>query len=354
VLTSSLQKEAGLAPEGIVTNFAQLTQLLKNRLLIQDLLTRHPEIDDVEITRPIIICGLPRTGTTHLHNLISADPSLRSLPYWESLEPVLAESERPADGEPDPRLARCKEGLNFINSAMPLFKRMHDMYVDHVHEEIQLLAVDFSTMLFETMAEVPSWRDYYMASDQTPHYEYLKRVLKALTWLRGGTRWVLKSPQHLEQFPVLRATFPDATFVVTHRDPVSICASLATMISYTARLRCTRIDPGMIGHYWAERLETMLRSCVRDRDVLPTDQSIDVRFNEFMADDVAMVERIYALADQPFTPEVRAAMDAFMVEHPRGVHGGLRYDLGQFGLDHGQLRETFRFYTDRFGIQLES
>ena len=354
VLTSSLQKEAGLAPEGIVTNFAQLTQLLKNRLLIQDLLTRHPEIDDVEITRPIIICGLPRTGTTHLHNLISADPSLRSLPYWESLEPVLAESERPADGEPDPRLARCKEGLNFINSAMPLFKRMHDMYVDHVHEEIQLLAVDFSTMLFETMAEVPSWRDYYMASDQTPHYDYLKRVLKALTWLRGGTRWVLKSPQHLEQFPVLRATFPDATFVVTHRDPVSICASLATMISYTARLRCTRIDPGMIGHYWAERLETMLRSCVRDRDVLPTDQSIDVRFNEFMADDVAMVERIYALADQPFTPEVRAAMDAFMVEHPRGVHGGLRYDLGQFGLDHDQLRETFRFYTDRFGIQLES
>ncbi|MBV9935113.1 MAG: sulfotransferase, partial [Actinobacteria bacterium] len=98
VLTTSLQKEAGLAPEGIVTNFAQLTQLLKNRLLIQDLLTRHPEIDDVEITRPIIICGLPRTGTTHLHNLISADPSLRSLPYWESLEPVLAESERPADG----------------------------------------------------------------------------------------------------------------------------------------------------------------------------------------------------------------------------------------------------------------
>src|SRR5207237_828348 len=209
------------------------------------------------------------------------------------------------------------------------------------------------TMLFETMAEVPSWRDYYMAHDQTPHYAYLKRVLKALTWLRGGTRWVLKSPQHLEQFSVLRATFPDATFVVTHRDPVPICASLATMISYTARLRCTRVDPVMIGHYWAERLETMLRACVRDRDVLPADQTIDVRFDEFMADDVAMVERIYALAGQPFTTEVRAAMDAFMEEHPRGVHGGLRYDLGQFGLDAGQLRETFRFYTDRFGLELE-
>ena len=92
---------------------------------------------------------------------------------------------------------------------------------------------------------------------------------------------------------------------------------------------------------------------MRDRDVLPADQTIDVRFDEFMADDVAMVERIYALAGQPFTPDVRAAMDAFMEEHPRGVHGGLRYDLGQFGLDAAQLRETFRFYTDRFGLALE-
>ena len=354
VLTTAMQKEAGLGPEGVTSTFALLTQLLKNRLLLQDLFTRHPEIDDVEIARPIIICGLPRTGTTHLHNLISADPALRSLPYWESLEPVLAESEMPAAGAPDPRLARCAEGLEFINTAMPYFKRMHDMYVDHVHEEIQLLAIDLSTMLFETTAIIPSWRDAYLATDQTPMYAYMKRVLKALTWLRGGTRWVLKSPQHLEQFPVLRATFPDATFVVTHRDPVSICASLGTMIAYTARLSHARVDPVAIGRYWAERLETMLQACVRDRDVLPADQTIDVRFHEFMADDVAMVGRIYALADQPFTAEVRDAMDAFMAAHPRGVHGGLRYDLGQLGLDAAVLRDTFRFYTDRFGVELES
>ena len=353
ILTTALVREAGLGPQGITANFAQLSQLLKNRLLLQDLFKRHPEIDDVAIERPIVICGLPRTGTTHLHNLISADPSLRSLPYWESLEPVLADHERPPDGEPDPRLARCEEGLAYINTTMPYFKRMHDMYVDHVHEEIQLLAIDMSTMLFETMAIIPSWRDEYMATDQTPIYAYLKRVLKALTWLRGGTRWVLKSPQHLEQFPVLRATFPDATFVVTHRDPVSICASLATMIAYTARLSHARVDPVRIGGYWAERLETMLRACVRDRDVLPADQSIDVRFHEFMADDVAMVERIYALAGQPFTAEGRAAMDAFMAEHPRGVHGGLRYDLAQFGLDGTELRRTFEFYTDRFGVEIE-
>jgi hypothetical protein len=354
VLTTSLRNEAGLGPAGVTANFAQLTQLLKNRLLIQDLVKRHPEIDDVEIERPIIICGLPRTGTTHLHNLISADPALRSLPYWESLEPVLADRERPPAGHPDPRLARCDEGLIFLNTALPYFERMHDMYVDHVHEEIQLLAIDLSTMLFETTAVIPSWRDFYMATDQTPMYAYMKRVLRVLMWLRGGNRWVLKSPQHLEQFPVLLRTFPDATFVVTHRDPVSICASLGTMISYTARLSHARVDPVVIGRYWAERLETMLRACVRDRDVLPDEQTIDVRFDEFMADDVAMVERIYALAAQPFTAEVRQAMDAFMLEHPRGVHGGLRYDLSQVGLDRAELRARFTFYTDRFGVALET
>ena len=102
---------------------------------------------------------------------------------------------------------------------MPYFKRMHEMTVDHVHEEIQLLAIDVSTMLFETLSLLPSWRDSYRATDQTPCYEYLRTILKVLQWLRGGSRWVLKSPQHLEQFGPLRATFPDATFVVTHRDP---------------------------------------------------------------------------------------------------------------------------------------
>src|SRR5437867_1350178 len=101
-----------------------------------------------------------------------------------------------------------------INRAMPLFPRMHEMTTDHVHEEIQLLAMDFSTMLFETMAVVPTWRDYYRAADQTPVYGYLKTVLKALQWLRGGTRWILKSPQHLEQFGPLMTAFPDATVVV--------------------------------------------------------------------------------------------------------------------------------------------
>jgi len=225
VYLEALRDIDGLDGPGIVNFHAQMLQLLKNRLLLNDLLARHPEIRDIELLPPVVIAGLPRTGTTHLHNLLAAGPTFRTIPYWESVEPFPLPAE--AGIEPDPRKARMDVAVEFMNATMPHFPLMHEMTTEHVHEEIQLLANDVSTMLFETLAHVPRWRDYYLAHDQTPHYAYLKRVLKALTWLRGGTRWVLKSPQHLEQFPVLHRTFPDATFVVTHRDPVSICASLA-------------------------------------------------------------------------------------------------------------------------------
>ena len=208
-------------------------------------------------------------------------------------------------------------------------------------------------MLFETMAPIPTWRDYYLGHDQRPHYRYLSKVLKVLQWLRGGQRWVLKSPQHLEQFPALRDVFPDATFVVTHRDPVSVTASMATMLAYSARMSASRVDPRRVGRYWAERLETMLWTCVRDRDALPAGQSIDVRFDEFMADDVAMVERIYTLAGQPMTADARAAMNAFMAAHPRGRHGGVIYDLADFALDRGERRRALAFYVERFGVTEE-
>jgi hypothetical protein len=349
VLCRALRDEAGLSPSGVVTWYSQLLQLLKNRLLIENLLSRHPEIHDLEIERPIIICGLPRTGTTHLHNLIGADPALRSLPYWESLEPVLPEAE--SDQEPDPRLGRTAFGLEMLDAALPYFKRMHEMTVTHVHEEIQLLAIDLSTMLFETQGLLPTWRDHFKAEDQTPSYHYLRTILKVLQWLRGGSRWVLKSPQHLEQFGPLASTFPDATFVVTHRDPASVTISMATMIAYTSRMAVERIDPVAIGSYWSSRVEDLFRACTDDRDLLRTDQSIDVPFDRLMADDIAVVEQIYALADQPFTPATRSAMEQFVAGHPRGRHGTVRYQPEVLGIDPDERYQALAFYTERFGIE---
>jgi hypothetical protein len=352
VITTALRTEAGLGPIGVLSAWAQLGELTRNRLRIAALLAQHPEIHDIPVTRPIIICGLPRTGTTHLHNLLSADPALRSLPYWESREPV------PSPGEGiEERRVRTAAGLDVLNTGLPYFKRMHEMTTDHVHEEIQLLAIDASSMLFETMAPMPSWRDYYLSHDQTPHYAYMRTVLQCLSFLRPGTeptRWVLKSPQHLEQFVPLARVFPDATFVVTHRDPVSVTLSMATMLAYLARLSSAVVDPAAIGRAWADRLRVMLEAAVRDRHVLPATQSIDVRFDEFMRDDMAMVARIYALAEQPLGPQALAAMTAFMDDHPRGKFGAVLYDPSQLGLDKSELRRKFAFYTDAFQLTPES
>ena len=138
--------------------------------------------------------------------------------------------------------------LDVLNRALPYFNRMHEMTVDHVHEEIQLLAIDISTMLFETQAlHTDAGATSSRREDQTASYEYLRTILKVLQWLRGGERWVLKSPQHLEQFGPLVSTFPDATFVVTHRDPASVTVSMATMVAYTSRMSVEHIDPPAIG-----------------------------------------------------------------------------------------------------------
>jgi hypothetical protein len=347
----SLNTEAPLSPMGRIGAASQMGQLLQNRLLIAALLARHPEIHDIEIAAPIVIAGLPRTGTTHLHNLISADPALRSLPYWESQQPVPLPTETSLANTPeDPRLARTEGGLQVMNMIMPDFNRMHEMTTWHVHEEIQILAIDFSTMMFETMAPMPTWRDYYKSHDQTPHYEYLKTVLKACQFLRGGTRWILKSPQHLEQFGPLARTFPDATFLVTHRDPVSVMVSMGTMVSYSARISLSPVDPVAISNYWADRLDDMLNAAMRDRELLAASQSMDIRFDQFMADDLGTIRDIYALAGQPMDAAAEAALANYGATHERERFGKVIYDVDQLGIDVPARREQMRAYSEHFGI----
>ncbi|OMC48782.1 hypothetical protein A5742_21730 [Mycolicibacterium fortuitum] len=344
VLCTALRDEADLCDTGLAIAFEQLVGNLVNRLRLEALISDHPEIENIEIQRPIIICGLPRTGTTHLHNLLAADPSLRYLPYWESLEPVPA----PGEDTPQPRRDRCGAGLDLVNTSLPEFRRMHDMTVEHAHEEIQLLANDISGMLFETTYYVPSFAAHYKTHDQGASYAYVKRSLQAMQWLRGGTRWVLKSPQHLEQFPTLAATFPDATFVVTHRDPVEVTLSMMTMICYATRMAVARPDVAKLTGHWLGRIDDLLAGCIRDREVLPAEQSIDVRFDDFMADERGTLAAIYRLADQPFGDDVRAAMTDFLTEHPRGRYGGVIYDAADLHLDPSALAERFRDYRQRF------
>lgn len=331
---------------GRVNFFSQLSQWLKNRLLLTDLLRRHPEIHDIELAPPVIIAGLPRTGTTHLHNMLAAGPTFRTMPYWESAEPFPLPAER--DIAPDPRVSRMEMAVSMLDLLLPHFRAMHEMTSEHVHEEIQLLANDFSTMLMETLAHVPAWRDYYLAHDQAPHYEYLRTQLKAMQFLRGGRRWLLKSPQHLEQLPVLQRVFPGAVVVYTHRDPVPVAISMIAMVVYTARMYSAAPPVRDIAAAWASRLELMLTALVRDRDVIGPDQSLDVHFDTFMADERGVAERIYALAGEPMTDEARAAIDGYLAGHQRNRFGRVACTGAMFGLDDQALSTRFRSYADRF------
>jgi Sulfotransferase family len=351
---ATVNEDEGMNAVGRLGLYASCVRFLANRLKLVALLARHPEIRDVPIRRPIIVAGLPRSGTTHLLNLMAADTRLRSLPYWESLEPIPTRGEGPGRDGRDPRYLRCLVAYEQASARLPFLKAMHDMPREHIHEEVELLDLDVASYQLEWVCHAPRWRDHYLSLDMRPHYAYLRTVLQALQWLRGPDRWVLKSPQHLEQLLPLRDTFPDATIVLTHRDPVSVIQSAITMMAYGERMRRTPIDLPALAAYWIHRVERLLRACVRDRDRIPAAQSVDVLFHDFMADDLGPLERIYAAAGLPMTAEARAGLEAFVAENRRGKHGRVVYDLERdFGLDPAVVRRHFDFYFDRFAVRPE-
>ncbi len=346
VLLGAILEIEGLDGPGMVGFYAQFLQLLKNRLLFTDLLKHHPGISQIEVEPPLVIVGLPRTGTTHLHNLLAAGLRFRTLPYWESIEPWPLPAEVGID--PDPRRARCDVAVDFMNRAMPYFPLMHEMTTDHVHEEIQLLANDFSTMFFETLGHVPAWRDYYLDHAQPPHYVYLRAQLQALQYVGGTGRWLLKSPQHLEQLPVLADVFPGLTVAITHRDPTDVVVSIATMVAYSTRLHRSPVPAPVIVRYWADRIEVMLTALMRDRGAVPAERSIDIRFDEFMGDDLGTAERVCALAGEPVPPAFLAAMEDYLAAHARGRLGTVDVRAADVGLDRDELGERFAPYVERF------
>jgi hypothetical protein len=230
---------------------------------------------------------------------------------------------------------------------------MHEMTAEGPHEEIALLAVELESMFFEAGWNVPSYAAWYEAHDQTTSYRYLRQMLQALQWLRGGRRWVLKSPQHLEQLPVLLEVFPDAVIVQTHRDPVAVTASLVTMEAYLRRIQHDGVDLHAVGAHWSSRIERMLRASVDDRVAIPEGRIVDVRFHELMADQLGMLARIEEAAGLPFDAVARRAITRYVDANPRGRYGKLEYDLRRFGIDPAERREALRFYTDRFDLPYE-
>jgi hypothetical protein len=339
---------------GRLVMFADCTRYAANRLLIRDLLVRHPEILDIPIERPVIVVGLPRSGTTHLVNLLAADSRFRSMPLWESYEPVPNPNEPSQVNGRDPRWTRCQQAWEAMQAAAPLVAAMHPMEPDHVHEEIELQQPDFSSYTLEWVARAPQWRDYYLARDQTSHYAYMKVVLQILHWYHPRQRWVLKSPQHLEQLGPLLAAFPDATVVQTHRDPVAVVQSTITMACYGARTTYRTTRPEWYRDYWTDRIGRLLDASMQDRQLLPAARTVDVLFHEYMTDEIGTLERIYECADIQLTDRARAEIAAYRRAHPRGKDGQVIYDLRRhFSTTPEEVRSRFAAYLDRFDLRIE-
>lgn len=353
VTLQSLYEDAGLTRGGRITIIENAVRAIANRLRIDDLVRRHPEIRDIAIERPIFIAGLPRSGTTHLVNWLARDERLNSLTLWESEEPVPVLA---PDGS-DPRAARSAAVWSAFGALLPHMAAMHEMAATGIHEDNELLFPDLNCYSWEFQTRMPRWIDHYFAHDRTGSYAYEKKVLQVLSWTRGEAgrrRWLLKSPQHMENLAAIKAVFPDATMVITHRDPVAVLRSLTTMLGYSDRIRRDPTDPQGLARHWSARIERLLRACVDQRAAWGPEQSIDVPFDAYMADQPGMARAISARAGLDLPPAIEARLMGYLAENPRHGAGRVIYDLeGTFGVDLGDLRRRFAFYHDAFGIAQE-
>ncbi len=333
----------------------QCVKAAANRLFIQYFWTTHPESQAVPIDRPVNVIALPRSGSTHLENLVASDRRLRHLPVWLATQPAPNPHEQIAPDGADPRYARAEERWARLSSN-EIMAAMHEHSPDHACGENELQIPDFASYQWEWMARVPGFRDHYLATDQTPHYRYMRDVLKLIAHqFPDDRRWMLKSNQHAEQLGPLMATYPDATVVMIHRDPVATLTSLLTMrgLALKAGQRVPDIDAHV--DYWVDRIERMLRSYLRDRHLVPSGQLVEVMFADMVADDIRTATQVLDQAGLPVTDETTADIDAYIAAHPRGKRGRVVYDLeGDFGLDTDRLRERFAFYTDAVGIRPET
>jgi hypothetical protein len=339
-----------------VSAFERIVGKAINRQLMFDLLQRHPEILEEEITAPILVCGLPRSGTTHLLNLMAADSRCQSLPYWEVLRPIpLLAEDALVPGEPDPRWQRAQLAWERLQRENPLAAAHHPMDPGHISEDGELQMQDFSSYVWEFSLHAPAWRDYYLAHDQTPHYAFEKTMLQILQWQRGSNRrWLLKAPQHIEQLPAIMRVFPDATVVITHRDPVASLQSIATQAAYMDRIRRVEPDPDETLAYWADRVCHLLSALVRDGEAVPAAQRFDCIYREFVGKDVETVGAIYSRAGIEMTDTARAELDAYMESHGQGHSGRIVYDLrSDFGAEPATLRQRYAEYLELFPVEAE-
>jgi sulfotransferase family protein len=347
ILTGSLATEADLTDLGVEILGLRLRMLLTNRLHIEDAYRQHPAIADQVVEGPLVIIGLPRTGTTALSQLVSADPQIRSLRLWESSNPVPPPES--ATQDTDPRIEDTAQGLEAMYTAFPKMKSMYFQTATGATECQDLLGMTFRTAHFDGMAHVPRYTDWVENCDMAPAYRYHRRVLQLLQWRCPPRLWHLKTPVHMLALGQLLDAYPDAKFLWTHRDPAAVLGSVCSLIAYTRSWVSDRVDADL-GQRQIELWAEALRRAMAFRRDAGEERFADIRFGDLNADPVGTVERAYDRLGLTLGGEGSRRMAAWAAEHPPGAHGVHAYSLEEFDVDRNDVRERFSFYLEHFDI----
>ena len=350
VLADALKNEACLSPAGRGLLREKLLGQLVNRLVMEDHLRRHPEILEQPIDDPLVIVGLPRTGTTLLQRTLAVDPQFSKALWWETRYPA------PLPGEtleqPLKRIARARDEVAGMIEFLPQLLAIHPLDAEQPDEEFMLMEHSFLCAM-DSYVNVPSYTAWLDAQDQTQVYRYLKRTLQFLQWqqarrgIEPGRRWLLKSPQHLHTLELLFEVFPKAQVVLTHREPARTIPSLASFIHTLWLLYSDKADAEAVGEQWNRRMARALRHAMAVRERMPPERFLDVHFEDTVAEPQAVVERIYQFAGLQLTPQTRSAMAQWLQANGREKRAVHHYSPRQFGLSEEILQRDYAEYRTR-------
>ncbi len=337
-----LNTEAELNDLGRVIQHATISNALIQRLKVIDTYKQHPEIDDEVVEGPVVIIGLPRTGTTALGQLIANDPQFRSLRTWESQQPSPPPEQ---DTErTDPRITQAAEGIAMIDQMFPDFKTMMSAQAEAATECQDLMGMSFRTYHFDGVVRVPSYTAWLMNTDMRETYTYHRQVLKLLQWHCKPNLWHLRTPVHMFALDAFVEAYPNAKFLWSHRDPAKVLGSVCSLICYVRSWSSDRRDPHELG---AEQLAWWATGVGRAMDFrkrVGDDRFVDVSFADLQHDSVKTVADAYGQLGLEFADTARANVQAWADGHQPGHRGTHDYELADYGLTEGQVRDAFADY----------
>jgi hypothetical protein len=358
-LVDALRDEARLSELGEAIVVGELVGHLSGRLQVVAWRRDHPEIADADVVPPVVIIGQARTGTTILFDLLAQDPASRAPLTWEVERPV--PPPETATYATDPRIEEEDARLAGVDLLIPHFRAMHPMGALLPQECVRITALEFRSVIFPTQFRVPTYGRWILyEADLAPAYKWHREFLQLLQSRHpdgpdGAERWLLKSPAHIWCLDALLAEYPDALLVQTHRDPLRIIASVSSL-QQTLR-SMTSDDPSLpeIATEWAGYIIDGLDRSVTAREdgTVPADRIVDVHFDAFMADPLAVIRAIYERLGLELTADSEQRMRAFLAAHGQGEGGGHKYSFAATGLDEGELRERARRYQEHFGVSSE-